>query len=258
MSLCSTSRSGSCGDIGIARGRAARVRGATHRHQRAARCSDGRRDHRAPGGARGDRQRQRLRGRADARDRHARPRGLGRLRRRQDEGRRLQREPAAVRGRHLLRAGSGRVRAGRAEPDRSTRATTAQDGVWYTADFSGDGDVTAEAVVVDFTEPTTTASTSSSGCEAERLRRLRRRRARSCCCSAARATSGSRSRTPQAAGAVGAVIFNEGTIGAPDRNDVLIPTLAGYDATHPGGRHRLRDRPRAGRSGQRPAASRCA
>ncbi len=35
------------------------------------------------------------------------------------------------------------------------------------------------------------------------------------------------------AGAVGAVIFNEGTIGAADRNDVLIPTLAGYDVTIP-------------------------
>ncbi len=31
-----------------------------------------------------------------------------------------------------------------------------QDGVWYTADFSGDGDATAEAVAVDFSEPTTT------------------------------------------------------------------------------------------------------
>jgi Zn-dependent M28 family amino/carboxypeptidase len=29
------------------------------------------------------------------------------------------------------------------------------------------------------------------------------------------------------------VIFNEGTIGAPDRNDVLIPTLAGYNVTIP-------------------------
>jgi Zn-dependent M28 family amino/carboxypeptidase len=29
------------------------------------------------------------------------------------------------------------------------------------------------------------------------------------------------------------VIFNEGTIGAPDRNDVLIPTLAGYEVTIP-------------------------
>ena len=39
-------------------------------------------------------------------------------------------------------------------------------GVWYTAEFSGDGDVTAEAVVIDFTEPTTQASASDSGCEA--------------------------------------------------------------------------------------------
>jgi hypothetical protein len=41
-----------------------------------------------------------------------------------------------------------------------------QNGVWYTADFSGDGDATAEAVVVDFTDPTTQASASDSGCEA--------------------------------------------------------------------------------------------
>ena len=40
------------------------------------------------------------------------------------------------------------------------------NGVWFTADFSGDGDVTAEAVVIDFTEPTTQASASDSGCEA--------------------------------------------------------------------------------------------
>lgn len=43
------------------------------------------------------------------------------------------------------------------------------NGVWYTADFSGDGDVTAAAVVVDFTEPTTQASASDSGCEATDL-----------------------------------------------------------------------------------------
>ena len=29
------------------------------------------------------------------------------------------------------------------------------------------------------------------------------------------------------------MIFNEGTIGAPDRNGVLIPTLAGYDVSIP-------------------------
>ena len=37
----------------------------------------------------------------------------------------------------------------------------------------------------------------------------------------------------QAEGAAAAVIFNEGTLGAADRNDVLIPTLSGYDADIP-------------------------
>src|SRR4029450_11693388 len=34
-------------------------------------------------------------------------------------------------------------------------------GVWYTAEFSGDGDVTAEAVVIAFTEPATQDSGSA-------------------------------------------------------------------------------------------------
>ncbi|MFL6132254.1 MAG: M20/M25/M40 family metallo-hydrolase, partial [Nocardioidaceae bacterium] len=37
----------------------------------------------------------------------------------------------------------------------------------------------------------------------------------------------------QAAGATAAVIFNEGTLGAADRNDVVVPSLAGYDARIP-------------------------
>ena len=49
-------------------------------------------------------------------------------------------------------------------------------GVWYTADFSGDGDVTAEAAVVDFVEPTTQASLSSRGLRGHGLRRHRRHR----------------------------------------------------------------------------------
>jgi len=106
-----------------------------------------------------------------------------------------------------------------------------ENGVWYTADFSGDGDVTAAAVVVDFTEPTTVASASSSGCEASdfgptvvgRVVLLQR----------GTCDFGLKVENAQAAGAAAAVIFNEGTIGAADRNDVLIPTLAGYNADIP-------------------------
>jgi PA domain len=107
-----------------------------------------------------------------------------------------------------------------------------QNGVWYTADFSGDGDVTAQAVVVDFTEPTTQASASSSGCEASdydsldvtgKVVLLQR----------GTCDFGLKAEITAAEGAAAAVIFNEGTIGAPDRDDVLIPTLAGYNVTIP-------------------------
>ena len=107
-----------------------------------------------------------------------------------------------------------------------------ENGVWYTADFSGDGDVTAEAVVVDFTEPTTQASASSSGCEVsdyagldvtDKVVLLQR----------GTCDFGLKAEIADSQGAAAAVIFNEGTIGAADRNDVLIPTLAGYDVTIP-------------------------
>jgi Zn-dependent M28 family amino/carboxypeptidase len=107
-----------------------------------------------------------------------------------------------------------------------------EGGVWYTASFSGDGDVTAEAVVVDFTEPTTQASASSSGCEASdydgldvagKVVLLQR----------GTCDFGLKAEIAREAGAAAAVIYNEGTIGAADRNDILIPTLAGYDAGIP-------------------------
>jgi Zn-dependent M28 family amino/carboxypeptidase len=106
-----------------------------------------------------------------------------------------------------------------------------ENGVWYTADFSGDGDATAEAVAVDFAEPTTQASTSTSGCEPEdfgpevvgKVALLQR----------GTCDFGVKVENAQDAGAVAAVIYNEGTIGADDRIGIIIPTLAGYDATIP-------------------------
>ena len=104
-----------------------------------------------------------------------------------------------------------------------------ESGVWYTADFSGDGDVTKAMTVVDFKEPTTTASNSNAGCEATdfagfpvgNIALIQR----------GTCDFGLKVENAKAAGASGVVLFNEGTIGAADRNDVLIPTLAGYDAT---------------------------
>ena len=105
------------------------------------------------------------------------------------------------------------------------------NGVWFTAEFSGDGDATANAIVIDFTEPTTQASASDSGCEttdfgpdtAGKVVLLQR----------GTCDFGLKVENAQAAGAVAAVIFNEGTIGAADRNGILIPTLEGYNATIP-------------------------
>ena len=105
-------------------------------------------------------------------------------------------------------------------------------GVWYTADFSGDGDVTAEAAVVDFVEPTTTASASSAGCEATDYDGID---VTGMVVLLQRGTCdfGLKAEIADAEGAAAVVLFNEGTIGAADRNDVLIPTLSGYDVTIP-------------------------
>jgi Zn-dependent M28 family amino/carboxypeptidase len=104
-----------------------------------------------------------------------------------------------------------------------------QAGVFYTADFSGDGDVTAPITVVDFKEPNTTASNSNAGCEAADFAGFPVGNValiqRGTC------DFGVKVENAKAAGAKAVILFNEGTIGASDRNDVLIPTLAGYDAT---------------------------
>ena len=104
-------------------------------------------------------------------------------------------------------------------------------GVWYTADFSGTGEATAAAVAVDFTPPTDQASASDSGCEAadfgpEVVGKVVLLQRGTC-------DFGLKAQLAGEAGAIGAVIFDEGTVGQADRNDVLIPTLAGYTVTIP-------------------------
>ena len=106
-----------------------------------------------------------------------------------------------------------------------------QTGVWYTADFSGDGDVTAPITAVDFKEPTTTASNSSAGCETADFNGFPTGNIaliqRGTC------DFGLKAENARAAGASGVILFNEGTIGQDDRIGILIPTLAGYDAGVP-------------------------
>ena len=100
-------------------------------------------------------------------------------------------------------------------------------------EFSGSGTVTdAPIAVIDFAEPTTTASTSSSGCEASdfpaggiagKVAVMQR----------GTCDFGLKVQNAEAAGAVASIVFNEGTIGDPDRQGLINGTLGGYDITKP-------------------------
>ena len=105
-----------------------------------------------------------------------------------------------------------------------------ETGVWYTADFSGDGDGTAIGGRSTSPSrprrrapraPAASPRTSARGRRQDRAAPARHVRLRP------------EGRERQGGRAPSVVLFNEGTIGAADRNDVLIPTLAGYDATIP-------------------------
>ncbi len=99
---------------------------------------------------------------------------------------------------------------------------------FFTAEYSGSGDVTAEIEPVDVVMPPgAAASTSSSGCEEEdfvdftagNIALLQR----GTCDFVVKAENA------ELAGAAGVIIYNEGTPGEDDRQDVLNPTL-GDDA----------------------------
>jgi Zn-dependent M28 family amino/carboxypeptidase len=122
----------------------------------------------------------------------------------------------------------------------STLSTTpAPAGGWIedtnfaTMEFSASGTLTnAPVVSIDFTEPTTTASASSAGCEASdfpagglagKVALIQR----------GTCDFGQKVVNAQDAGAAGVIIFNEGTLGDPDRNGLINGTLGGYTITVP-------------------------
>jgi Zn-dependent M28 family amino/carboxypeptidase len=120
-----------------------------------------------------------------------------------------------------------------------------QAGVEFqTMDASGSGALPAGTplVVVDFVEPTAQASTSSAGCEAADFTQdLTNKIAviqRGTC------DFGLKAKNAQDRGAKGVIIFNEGTLGDPDRNGLIDGTVEGYgvtipalEATYPAGRY---------------------
>ena len=102
-------------------------------------------------------------------------------------------------------------------------------------EFSGSGAVSnAPIAVIDFVEPTATASTSNAGCEdadfpagatslAGKVAVIQR----------GTCDFGLKVVNAQAHGAAAVILFNEGTIGAPDRQGLINGTLGGYDITVP-------------------------
>ena len=136
-------------------------------------------------------------------------------------------------------------------------ATPAPSPAWQpnvdfaTMDASGSGAVPAGTpiVVVDFAEPTTTASNSTAGCEAADFTQdLTGKVAviqRGTC------DFGLKAKNAQDRGAKAVIIFNEGTIGDPERQGLILGTVEGYgvtipalEATYPAGRY-LVDHPSA-------------
>jgi Zn-dependent M28 family amino/carboxypeptidase len=105
-----------------------------------------------------------------------------------------------------------------------TARTYVEGDEFYTAEYSGSGNVTAALQAVDVVMPPgATASTSTSGCEAADFAGFTRGNIalvqRGTCDFVDKAENA------ETAGAAGVIIYNEGTPGAADRNDTLNPTL---------------------------------
>ncbi len=120
-------------------------------------------------------------------------------------------------------------------------ATPPADPAWVvnvdfaTMSFSGAGSVDdAPVAIIDFVEPTAQASTSSAGCEdadfpagatslAGKIAVIQR----------GTCDFGLKALNAELHGAAGALIFNEGTLGDPDRNGPIGGTIGGYGVTIP-------------------------
>jgi len=106
---------------------------------------------------------------------------------------------------------------------------------YATMEFSGDGAANdAQIAIIDFVLPTTKASTSSAGCEdadfpagstslAGKIAIIQR----------GTCDFGLKAINAEHHGAAGVLIFNEGTIGDPDRNGPIGGTIGGYGVTIP-------------------------
>lgn len=95
---------------------------------------------------------------------------------------------------------------------------------YTTMSFSASGTITDKPVtIVDFAPPTATASTSTSGCEATDFPATTAGTVavvqRGTC------TFADKAKNAQAAGAIGVILYNEGTTGDDERNGLLFGTL---------------------------------
>jgi Zn-dependent M28 family amino/carboxypeptidase len=106
--------------------------------------------------------------------------------------------------------------------------TYAEDTDYATAEYSGSGDATGRVVAVDVVEPPAATPSSTSGCEesdfagfpAGSVALLQR----------GTCDFGLKARNASRAGAVAAILYNEGQ---PGRTEMLSPTVGGYDVTIP-------------------------
>ena len=120
-------------------------------------------------------------------------------------------------------------------------ATPAANPAWVanqdyaTMEFSGDGIANGASIaIIDFVAPTTKASTSNAGCEdADFPTGATSLSGKIAIIQRGTCDFGLKALNAENHGAAGVLIFNEGTIGDPDRNGPIGGTIGGYGVTIP-------------------------